>query len=244
MQRTSIAVADYGDRSDNPHADFTSPVGYNIPMKYAIAKNAENLLVTEKALPEPHGGLYLPVQLTIGQGVGCIAAYCAFFKTSTKNLLPRIIQQELLDFKGYLLPFADVKSSDKYIRAVQQIGATGLLKGINKGNDFLFTPDKTVTTAEIKPVLNEIYSRAFIWFNKEKPDEIFTVGNTVSLISEFTLTEPKTLQSTLQKDWQTKYGFANFDANRPITRLEFAVLVNQYLNPFARKIDLEGNIVN
>jgi hypothetical protein len=188
--------------------------------------------------------LYLPVQLTIGQGVGCIAAYCAFFKTTTKNLQPRIIQQELLDFKGYLMPYVDVKPNSKYIRAIQQVGATGILKRVFRGFDMVFMPDITVTTAEVKPVLTEIYSRAFIWFNKEKPAEKFTVGNTVSLISEFTLTEPKTLQATLQKDWQAKHGFTNFDTARPITRLEFAVLVNQYLNPFARKIDLEGNIVN
>ncbi len=244
LQRTSIAVADYGDRSDNPHVDFTSPIGYSIPMKYAIANDVENLLVTEKALPEPHGGLYLPAQLTVGQGVGCIAAYCAFFKTTTKNLNTRIIQQELLDFKGYLMPYEDIKPDNKYIRAVQQVGATGMLKRIYKGFDMVFMPDTTVTATEIKPVLNEIYSRAFIWFDKEKPGELFSVGNTLSLISEFTLTEPKTLQATLQKEWQVKYGFTNFNTARPITRLEFAVLVNQYLNPFAHKIDLDGNIVN
>jgi hypothetical protein len=119
-----------------------------------------------------------------------------------------------------------------------------MLKRIFKRFDMVFMPDTTVTTAEIKPVLTEIYSRAFIWFDKEKPGEKFTVANTLSLISEFTLTDAKTLQATLQKDWQSKYGFTNFDTARPITRLEFAVLVNQYLNPFARKIDLEGNIVN
>ncbi|RZA00497.1 MAG: FAD-dependent oxidoreductase [Sphingobacteriaceae bacterium] len=245
--RTSIAVGDYGIPSrTNPHADFATMKfgGYAIPMKHFVVGNADNLLITESVLPKLSRTGYFPIQLTIGQGVGCIAAYCAFFKTTTKNLLPRIIQQELLDFKGLLLPFADVKSSHKYIRAVQQIGATGLLKGKNKGSDLLFMPDTTIITAEIKPVLTEIYSRAFIWFDKEKPAEKFTVGNTLSLISEFTLTDPKTLQGTLQKDWQTKYGFTNFDTSRPITRLEFAVLVNQYLNPFARKIDLEGNIVN
>lgn len=248
LYRTSIAVGDYGVmEKTNSHADFSNITKfgeYDIPMKYVIVNNADNLLITESALPKLSRANYFPIQLTLGQGVGCIAAYCAFFKTTTKNLLPRIIQQELLDFKGLLIPFTDIKPDNKYVRAVQQIGATGLLKGISKGNDFLFMPDATVTTAEIKPVLNEIYSRAFIWFDKEKPAELFTVGNTLSLISEFTLTEPKTLQATLQKDWQTKYGFANFDTARPITRIEFAVLVNQYLNPFARKIDLEGNIVN
>ncbi len=248
LYRTSIAVGDYGvPPRTNPHADYTITKfgGYAIPIKHLVVDNADNLLITESIFPPKASRAdYLPMQLTVGQGVGCIAAYCAFFKTTTKKLLPRIIQQELLDFKGYLLPFIDVKPDNKYIRAVQQIGATGLLKGIRKGNDLLFIPDTTVTTAEVKPVLNEIYSRAFIWFDKEKPGEIFTVGNTISLISEFTLTDPKTLQTTLQKDWQTKYGFTNFDVTRPITRLEFAVLINQYLNPFARKIDLEGNMVN
>ena len=245
LYKTSIAIVDYRHSPKaKDYSDLGIISGYTIPIKHTVVSDTDNLLFTEVALPYPRGGSYLPAQLSIGQGVGCIAAYCAFFKTTTKKLLPRIIQQELLDFKGHLLPFAYVKSSDKYIRAVQQIGATGLLKGIIKGNDLLFMPDTTVTTAEIKPVLKEIYSRAFIWFDKEKPAELFTVDNTISLISEFTLTDPKTLQATLQKDWQAKYGFANFDASRPITRLEFAVLVNQYLNPFARKIDLEGNIIN
>jgi hypothetical protein len=247
LYRTSIAVGDYAERISSSGGGIgllKKQFGYAIPIKYTVANNVENMLLTGKIIYPDPGIAYLPTQLTLGQGVGCIAAYCAFFKTTTKKLSPRIIQQEMLDFKGLLLPFTDVKPNDKYIRAIQQIGATGLLKGIRKGNDLLFIPDTTITTAEIKPILNEIYSRAFIWFDKEKPGEKFTVGNTASLISEFTLTESKTLQSTLQKDWQAKYGFANFEPSRPITRLEFAVLVNQYLNPFARKIDLEGNIVN
>jgi hypothetical protein len=232
--RTSIAAGDFFP-------------GYYLPLSLAVIKNADNLLVTQTLLPG-NSIEQLPAQLSIGQGVGCIAAYCAFFKTNTKKLLPRIIQQELLDFKGLLLPYADIKPNDKYIRAIQQIGATGLLKGVDQtsieGKQFNFLPNREVTTAEIQPVLTEIYSRAFIWFNKEKPGEKFTVGNTLSLISEFTLTEPKTLQASVQKDWQAKYDFKSFDTARPITRLEFAILVNQYLNPFARKIDLYGNIVN
>jgi len=32
--------------------------------------------------------------------------------------------------------------------------------------------------------------------------------------------------------------------NHPITRREFAILANQFLNPFARAVDLNGRIVN
>jgi hypothetical protein len=232
LYRTAIATSDM------------LPDGY-IPMRDVVVRNADNLLVTEEILPVNDNIQYLPAQMALGQGVGTVAAYIAFFKTTSKNLKVRIIQQELLDFKGYLLPFTDVKRDDKYIRAVQQIGATGLLKGAQKGNELLFMPDAIVATDEVKPVLTEIYSRAFLWFNKEKPGGKFTEGNLLSLISEMTLSEPKTLQITMQRDWKAKYQFnSDFDLSRPVTRLEFAVLINQFLNPFARTIDMAGNIVN
>ncbi|HEY0246444.1 MAG TPA: FAD-dependent oxidoreductase [Mucilaginibacter sp.] len=232
LYRTSIATSDLLPN-------------YYIPLQAVIIKDADNLLVTEKILPVSGNMEYLPVQLNLGQGAGTVAAYIAFFKTTTKNLRVRIIQQELLDFKGYLLPFADVKPGDRYIRAVQQIGATGLLKGIQKANDLLFMPNATVTTAEVKPVLTEIYTRAFLWFNKVNPGEKFTVANMVSFISEIRLMDPKNSYLTIQHDWKTKYQFnSDFDLNHPVTRMEFAVLINEYLNPFARTVDVTGNVVN
>jgi hypothetical protein len=190
------------------------------------------------------------MQMAIGQGVGTMAAFCAFFKTTSKSLKVRAIQGELLDFKGYLLPFDDVNPKDRYFRAIQQIAVTGLLKGVVKNKDngqteYLFMPDSAVYTAEIKPVLTEIYSRAFIWFNNAKPDVKFTIGNLLSFISEITLSEPLTFQKTMQSDWKSKYRFkSDFDLNHFITRREFAILANQYLNPFARTVDLTGRMIN
>lgn len=49
----------------------------------------------------------------------------------------------------------------------------------------------------------------------------------------------------MQKAWTTQFKLTgSFDLNRPVTRLEFAVLVNKYLNPFAKTVDLSGRIVN
>jgi len=232
MYRTSIATSS------------VLPKGY-IPMKDVMVKDADNLLVVERILPIGRDIQYLPLQMALGQGVGTIAAYAAFFKTTTKKVRVRLVQQELLDFKGYLLPFVDVKADNRYRRVVQQIAATGLLKGEPVKDGLLFNPDAKVTTEEIKPVLTEIYTRAFLWFNKEKPAAQFTIGNLVSLMSEMTLSEPQTLQVNMRNDWNGKYHFtSSFDVNRPVTRMEFAVLVNQFLNPFARTVDLEGNIVN
>jgi hypothetical protein len=218
---------------------------YSIPMKAVIATGADNLLVTEALFPSSKYLLCLPQKLAVGQGAGAVAAYCAFFKTSTKNLKVRIIQGEILDFKGCLLPFADIADTDRDWRAIQQVGATGLLKGEVAGSGFAFLPDAPVLTAGIQPELKEIYARAFLWFNKEKPGEKFTVGNTLSLISDYTLTDREVLNVRIKNCWKTLYKFKlDFDLNRPVTRREFAVLINQYLNPFARTVDLNGRLVN
>jgi len=254
LYRTSIATGEtlpgehYND-ANSPKNNYPPYPAYCIPMNTVIARDVDNILVTEKALPGDKTIQYLPLQLTLGQGVGAIAAYCAFFKTTTKNLKVRIIQGELLDFKGYLLPFNDISQKDPDWRAIQQVCATGLLRGVQQvmGNStaLLFRPDSLVSTAGIKPVLTEIYTRAFLWFSKEKPGEKFTVGNMLSFISDYTLTDPQLLKANIQRAWKAEYKFKlDFDLNRQVTRREFAVLANRFLNPFARTVDLSGRLVN
>lgn len=248
LYRTSIAAGDDLLMPGTVTGNASNPsASHFIPMSSLVVRNADNLFVTENVL---HSQPNLPMQMVIGQGVGTMAAFCAFFKTTSKNLKVRAIQSELLDFKGYLLPFDDIDPKDRYFRAIQQIAVTGLLKGVVKQEDngqtgYLFMPDSAVYTTEIKPVLTEIYSRSFIWFNNTKPGVKFTTGNLLSFISEITLSEPQTFQKTMQRDWKGKYRFkSDFDLNHVITRREFAILANQYLNPFARTIDLTGRMVN
>jgi hypothetical protein len=258
LYRTSIVVGDaspgqhYVDKR-GPQTAYPSFPAYSIPMGAVIIKDLENLLVTEKALSTTHlvnaSTFYPSVQMVLGQGAGTVAAFCAFYKTTTQHLNVRAIQGELLDFKAYLMPFTDVSPTDPNFRAIQQVSATGLLQGIQKPNGktaaVLFKPDTMVSTAEVEPVIKEIYTRAFLWFNKVKPSEQFTVGNLISFISEITLSDPAALQKTLEKQWEANYKFKQaYDYNRPITRREFAVLTNKYLNPFARTVDLSGKLVN
>jgi len=250
--RTSIATGDgypgqNGDKK-SPSDNYPQLPSYCIPLSSIVAPGVGNLLVTGKLFPDDDIQ-YLPNQLMLGQGAGAAAAFCAFFKTTTHKLNARTVQGELLDFKSYLLPFADVGQNDRYFRSVQQVAATGLIKGVQKLDSnklgMLFMPDSAVNTAEIEPVLNDIYTRTFLWFNREKPKPKFTVENTLSLISEITLTDPKTLHISMGKAWKNQYKFqSDFDVNRPITRREFAILINQFLNPFARTVDLSGRFVN
>ncbi|MDP9046890.1 MAG: FAD-dependent oxidoreductase [Bacteroidota bacterium] len=242
--RTAIAAGDNFPVQVSLPNNYPPPPAWYICLKSVVLKDAENILVTQ-VMPTEKTAELLPVQFQLGQGIGTIAAYCAFFKTTTKNLKVRVIQGELLDYKGYILPFTDISPRDPSWRAVQQVCATGLLKGVRSNAQFKFEPDAWVLTAEVKPVLTEIYTRAFLWFAKEKPGEKFTLGNLLSFISDYTLTDPQTLHITMQKAWKTQYKFAgDFDLARPVTRREFAVLTNKFLNPFARTVDLEGRLVN
>jgi len=250
LYRTSIVTGDVLEQADDRFKTSYPPTpAYYLPVCALIARDADNLFIADKALPVAPTLQNLPLQIAVGQGVGTMAAFCAFFKTTQKNLRVRMVQGELLDFKGYILPFDDVNPTDRYFRALQQIAATGLLKGVQKkdGNNlqFLFMPDTMVNTAEIKPALTEIYSRAFIWFNNTRPGDQFTLDNLLSFICEITLADPQSFRVTMQKDWKTKYNFTSeFDINHPITRREFAILANQFLNPFGRVVDLNGRMIN
>ena len=258
LYRTSIAVGDvvpgqHYSVAGAPKINYPPFPAYSIPLGAIVVKDLENLLVTEKAMSVTHlvngSVMYPSVQMTLGQGAGATAAYCAFFKTTTKHLSARIIQGEILDHKGYIMPFVDIPLADPAFRAIQQVGATGLLKGVQVANgtaaQVMFMPDSAVKTAEVKPIMNEIYARAFLWFNKTNPGQEFTVANLLSYISEMTLRDPDNLQKTLQKTWKSYYKFpTEFKMDRPVTRREFAVLANRFFNPFARAVDLSGKLIN
>ncbi|MDB5136179.1 MAG: FAD-dependent oxidoreductase [Mucilaginibacter sp.] len=159
LYRTSIAIGDAtpGQHYSDPNAPKVTYLpfpAYSIPMGAVVLRDLDNLLVTEKAISVSHlvnaSTMYPSVQMTLGQGVGTIAAYCAFFKSTTKHLNVRVIQGELLDYKGYLLPFTDIPQKDPHWRAIQQVSATGLLKGIQKPNsnsiEIRFEPNDDVNT--------------------------------------------------------------------------------------------------
>ncbi len=255
LYRTSIGVADaLPEQNSDGSVNYPPFPAYSIPLGALVVKGMENLIVTENAISVTHlvgaSTCNPAVQMTLGQGAGTIAAFCAFFKTTTQHLSVRTIQGEILDFKGYLLPISDIPLADPDFRAIQQVCATGLLQtrtAPSTGNALrvVFNADSLVRTAEVKPILDDIYTRGFLWFNKVKPGEFITVGNLLSFISEITLSEPKPLQIELQKEWESRYKFKDdFDLNRPVNRREFAVLSNKYLNPFARRVDLSGRLVN
>lgn len=223
ITRTSVAALDSGQV---------------LPIRSLIAEKVDNVIL----VPDVKSIRSL---LHAGQAAGASAAYCAFFKTDTKNLNVRMIQGELLNYKSSLIPLYDVLPSDTNFIKIQHLAASGLLnRGIaEKNNSAFWMSENNVSTEELKSLMKAFYSRSQIWFADHSSAKL-SIEETINLLM-YTATRGEELRKVIEKDWKTEFGFKNdYDAKRPISRYELAVLMDTYLKPFSVRIDLEGNLLN
>ena len=254
LYRTGIAVGDYPidhhhEKNKNaPKIDFINikVPSYSIPLGALIPENTKGILIAEKSISVSNivaGTTRLqPVVLLVGQAVGALAATAIKNNQDPAKVNVRKVQQALLNSKAYLLPYIDVKPSDKYFEAIQKIGVTGILMG--KGlaykwaNQTWFYPDSTIKTA------NFIHDfKTFMPLTYTSKNDFLSIEDLFSIIAEV---KPSLKTSPT---WQQQYwGIAalnDFNLNRPVKRFEIAVLLNKLLTPFeSRPINIKGNFIN
>lgn len=233
--RTGVAVGDSAG-----HA-------FTLPLPGLIPDNDSNLFLTQRT-PVMQRMLSgnendIPLLMHVGQAVGAAAAYAAFFKTTSDKLNVRDIQGELLKYGARLMPFSDVSISDPYFSAVQRVGATGMLVGsVDETGHIYFEVDKPVTAAEIKPVLNRLFSRSQIWFIDHPEIDTLTVEDVLSYI-KFVGQRGDELAEHVQKNWKRRFQFEEeYDEQRIATRKYVSVLLDAYCGPFSVKVGLNGVI--
>lgn len=179
----------------------------------------------------------------VGQAAGATAAYAAFFKTKTSAANLKVIQGELLNYKAALMPFADITVADSNWRAIQNVGLTGIVKAELKGGVAYFMPDQIVTYSEIKQPIKDFYYKAQIWFDDHK-DVAINLENTISLVCYVGNKSVENTKIELEKRWAKMYKFSSkFDLKKELTRREFAVIVNDYLQPFIVNWDKTGRVI-
>ena len=185
-------------------------------------------------------------QLNAGQAAGATAAYCAFFKTTSENLNVRLIQGELLTYKTTLLPFKDMHQTDSNFVALTHVALTGLLNsgiGQNEGT-YQWMGNNNLHTDEIKISMKKLYSRSQIWFADHANVKELSIGDAISLIT-YTATRGTELKIEIERGWKSTLGLSgSFNENRKISRNEFSVLLEAYLQPFATQVDLQGELIN
>jgi len=254
LYRTGIAVGDYPidhhhvKNQDAPKIEFIDIKipSYSIPVGALIPKNTKGILIAEKSISVSNivaGTTRLqPVVLLIGQAVGALAAIAIKNNQNPSDVNIREVQQALLNSKAYLLPYIDVKPSDKHFEAIQKIGVTGILVGKGKPNKWAnqtwFYPDSSIKTAEF--IRN---FKTFMPIEFSSNNENLTVADFFSIIE---IVKPSANTSfTWQQDIWEAATLSNFNLNRPIKKYEVAVLLNKVLMPFESKaINYTGNFIN
>lgn len=187
------------------------------------------------------------VAMSAGQAAGTIASYCAFFKTTTKNINVRLLQGELFVFDAELIPMEDINRDDPNFLAFQRMAASGLLRPSfsEAGNkiSLRFDTAGAVTAAEIRAPMKEFYSRSQIWFADHQIDTL-TIEDTVHLLM-FTATRGEELTKEIEAAWKESFKFNTiFDPKRPISRKEFTILADTYLQPFNVRINFRGKLLS
>ena len=245
LYRTGGIVGDYNidhHHLKNPEAPKIEFIkikipSYNVPLGALIPKNVSNLIVAEKSIAVSNivaGATRLqPVVLGVGQAAGALAASSILANKELSALDIRQVQATLLNANAYLMPFIDVKPTDSFFKAVQKIGATGILKG--KGipykwaNQTWFYPDHSISEFDLLQGLKTYYPAMS---NYQASGADLTIQEFAKMLHEIN-------PSISEKSIQEKY--ARLAADKVMKRKHIAILIDELLNPFDISIDWFGN---
>ena len=204
-----------------------------IPLYNFLIPKEENLIVLDR----------MQESFALGQSGGAAAAYAVFFKTKTSLVELKPIQKELINYKLAVIPFVDIEQADPNWKPIQYIGLSGFLKAVMVNGSASFMPDQIVSVSEVKEAIKGFYYKAQIWFDDYKGEQL-TLGAVLDMVSVVGNKAPENTRAEVKKKWGAQYHFKDeFDLNREINRREFAVLVDEYLNPFNVNFDRNGRVI-
>lgn len=256
LYRTNIAVGDYP--VDHHHARYHGyeqlpdlyfyPVpSYGLPLGALIPKEVKGLIVAEKSVSVSNlvnGTTRLqPVVLQIGQAAGVLAALAVGNKCNIEDVSVRTVQQEILASGGYLMPYLDVQKDNILFPVYQRIGATGILRGVGKNVGW---SNQTWLRVSDPLIFSELEGlKDYYTCKVENPEgDSLTLKYAISLIRDIARNENIKIDGDIYKEAEklyVKYGMGDFNINTPIQRGAFAVLVDEFLNPFKKEVDIYGN---
>lgn len=249
LYRTGIAVGDYPvDHHHFRHPDWKSlpdlhfyPVpSFNVPMGVLIPADTDDLIVTEKSVSVSNlinGATRLqPVVMQLGQAAGVVAALSRIEAKSVKKVGVRQVQEALLDAGCYLMPYLDLPVTDRHFKAVQRIGATGILRG--EGRNVGWT-NQTWFRTEDPLLASDIHTEGFydgpLGIKDGQVSIERLIGTVRGLGGSVPFGEPES--------WWETLGLKDYDAKRAATRLEAAVVIDAAFDPFGMfEVDYQGNI--
>ena len=256
LYRTTIAVGDYPvdhhhgrhpEWEKIPQLNFHPIPSYGLPLGVMIPQDVKGLIVAEKSISVSNivnGTTRLqPVVLQIGQAAGVLAALSIISEKDIDKISVRKVQKTLLSQGVYLLPYLDVEKDHPLFLPIQRIGSTGILRGIGKNvewsNETWFRMNEQLLWSELKG-LKELYP----YINIPETENQVTMIDILNLIKNIGEKEEFFIVSDLKSsvnEIYSRYGFSEYKNDYPITRAEAALLIDRFLNPFEKEVDIRGN---
>ena len=247
--RTGIAVGDYAvDHHHFRHPDWRSlpdlefyPIpSFNVPIGVLLPKqnDVENLIVAEKSVSVSNlinGATRLqPVVMQLGQAAGVLAALSQLQNISVKKVSVRAVQKALLDAGCYIMPYLDLDKTHPHFKAIQKIGATGILRG--EGRNVGWANQTWFRVGD--PLLaEEIFAEGYYSGKLPFAEGPVKVGEFVNMMRMLGVHVP-----AQEGEWWSGLGLADYKYDRNITRLEAAVVVDATIDPFTMAgVDYNGH---
>jgi len=260
LYRTSIGVGDYpvdhhhgrySGWAELPDLHFYPIPSYGLPLGVMIPKEVKGLIVAEKSISVTNivnGSTRLqPVVLQIGQAAGILAALAVKESKDISEISVREVQKMILNAGGYLMPYLDLPATHQHFKALQRIGVTGIIKGIgvNKGweNQTWFRADSLISVQELALGLKDVYpGMMFEQGFEQGVKSNVTISSLCKLLSKIiTDVSPYDIEKNIKEEWN-KLGLMSFDNKREITRLECAIIIDKFIDPFNNvDVDIYGN---
>ena len=263
LNRTGISVGDYPidhHHRKNPdapqHLDFYPVPSFNIPLGALIPPVFTGLIIAEKGISVSNvvnGTTRLqPSVVLIGQAAGTLAALSVQQNKNAIDVSVRAVQTALLSSGAYIMPYFDVPLNHPHFLIAQRIGSTDILKGKgvphNWANQTFFYPDSLVNNAQLSKDLNSIYHRQFkIHGLNLMMDDALNIIIQLSLIktkktnsNSWNFANKVALKKQIVQEW-TKWNFGVLEESTPLTRIQFAKLLDATINPFNQMdVDHQG----
>lgn len=235
--RTGVCVGDYPvdhhhyaypDWASLPRLHFAPIPSFTLPLGSLVPLKVEDLIVAEKSISVTNlinGSTRLqPVVVEIGQTAGILAALSVQRGCAVREVDVRSVQKALLAAGAYLQPWLDLKPGEDGFEALQRIGCTGILRGIGRNvgwaNESWFRAGDPLLWNELD--LGDYYDAVVVDSGEPVQAEDFYA---------------------LLRDLGADVVGEPSDPSAVITRLEAAVLIDKYLDPFEKPVDFSGNLV-
>ena len=147
------------------------------------------------------------------------------------------------------MPLLDADPHHTLFAPLQRVACTGLLHGEGKrvgwSNQFWIGADSVLTRQSLA-LLHTVYPSHKL--NYTADSQAVSVSQAYDAIAhvakEERMMSKRKAKALLHKTWQQHFA-TQPQPEQPITRGEYAVLVDAVLQPFARKpVDINGNFIN